>query len=405
MVDAMHMVHRMAALLLCPLCLCGCARPMPLTGTQPLSVIWPEPAPPQPEMLPPPTQPEVLPEVHTAAVWIPMMVLSDWMDGGEAAFRERAVRALEDCVSLGIGTVYLHVRAYCDAYYDSALFPLAGDGSFDPLAIVLEGAHARGIAVHAWINPLRGDTAKRTASLPEASLLRQWYDDPGSGCLAVVDGRCYLDPSQPAVRQLICDGAEEIFEHYDVDGLHIDDYFYPTTDPSFDAGNFATSGQTDLGAFRRESCTQLIRQLHDTAAAHSVPFSISPQGNLQTDYDTLYADVWTWCREGLCEQIVPQLYYGFDNDTCPFSETLHKWEEAAGDTPLLIGLAAYKYWQEDPWAGSGVHEWIDDPQVLTRQLELVLASDAADGVAFYSYASLGLLPDEERQKIAAMLGA
>ena len=352
------------------------------------------------------------------AVWIPVMQYADWMTGkSENDFKTAVSEAFENCRKLGINTVFVHVRAYGDAYYESTLFPKGAylTGDYDPLAVMTEEAHAKGLSIHAWINPLRCQTPEHLASTDKRYVLRQWYaDDEMNGTRMVcVDGRYWLDPAYPEVRQLVADGVTEILDAYDVDGIHIDDYFYPTQDAEFDEKAFAESGASDLAAFRRENCSQMVSLLYDTVKSHDPEciFSISPQGNIRSDLESQYADVKTWSREaGYCDWIVPQLYYGFQNDTCPFSETLAEWQELADSAKLVIGLAAYKVGAEDPWAGDGAWEWIADTQVLSTETAMVLDENALAGVAFYSYASVftpepdaAPIMQTERERIQDML--
>lgn len=350
------------------------------------------------------------------AVWIPVMQYAAWMTGQtEAAFRCSVQTAFTNCSGLGLNTVFLHVRAYQDAYYDSALFPKGAylTGDYDPLAIMTEEAHNAGLSVHAWINPLRGQTPEGLAGTDSAYILRQWYDDDSKNgtYLVNVDGRYWLNPAYAEVRQLCADGVTEILEHYDVDGIHIDDYFYPTQAPDFDADAFAASGESDLGAFRRENCTQLVQTLYSTVKSYDPAciFSISPQGNQRINFDELYADTALWAETpGCCDWLLPQLYYGFENDTCPFAETLDAWEQMTTAAKLIPGLASYKIGKTDAWAGSGADEWQTDPEVLSAETALVLEETA--GVAYYSYASL-FEPDpesaawaaDERERIRALL--
>lgn len=358
------------------------------------------------------TEPEQ-PAERIIAVWIPVMHYADWMTGRtEAQFRAAAAEAFGNCADLGINTVFVHVRAYGDAYYQSALFPKGAylTGDYDPLAIMTEEAHARGLAIHAWINPLRCQTAEGIAQSDPALPLRQWYEDPQlrGERFSEADGHLWLNPACPEVRQLIADGAAEILSQYPVDGIHIDDYFYPTQDPAFDAQAFAESGASDLAAWRRDNCTALVQALYAAVKAQNPDciFSISPQGNLETDREQLYADAALWCSTpGCCDWIIPQLYYGFRNGTCPFAATLHLWEETAGATPLIIGLAPYKIGAEDPWAGAGSTEWQTDDTVLSREFAMVMQEDTA-GAAFYSYEALfSPAADAERERIAAQLKA
>ncbi len=335
------------------------------------------------------------------AVWIPVMQYEEWMLGkSEAAFRKAAEDAFRNCTELGINTVYVHVRAYGDAYYDSTLFPAGSylDGDYDPLAVMTEAAHAQGLSIHAWINPMRCASADRLAAAGTAYPLGEWYQDPAkNGTWLVQSGSLYyLNPAYPEVRQLIADGVTEILTQYEVDGIHIDDFFYPTQDPGFDAQAFADSGASDLAAWRRGNCNAMVQELYRAVKAQDerLLFGISPQGNMRTNYETLYADAARWCsEEGFCDYIVPQIYYGFGNSTCPFAETAQLWAETASSARLILGLAPYKIGQTDPWAGAGAEEWRTDPETLSRQTAFAESLENVSGTAFYSYASL-FAPEE-----------
>ncbi|MBR1555934.1 MAG: family 10 glycosylhydrolase, partial [Oscillospiraceae bacterium] len=152
------------------------------------------------------------------AVWIPVMIYENWMENkSETQFRESVRNAFQNCTDLGLNTVFVHVRAYGDAYYQSELFPkgtyLTGD--YDPLGIMLEEGHQLGLRIHAWINPLRAQSVQKMASLEETYLLRQWYDTRNGTYLVSHDGRYYLNPAYPEIRQLIADGIAEIIRNYD----------------------------------------------------------------------------------------------------------------------------------------------------------------------------------------------
>ena len=129
--------------------------------------------------------------------------------------------------------------------------------------------------------------------------------------------------------------------------------------------------------------------MYDTVKNHgeNLKFGISPQGNIETDFNTQYADVELWAgTPGYADYIVPQIYYGFKNETCPFEKTLRRWEKLAENSgvSLIIGLAEYKLGKYDQWAGVlGENEWIDTPDIIERQIELVKSSDVADGYALY----------------------
>ncbi len=198
----------------------------------------------------------------------------------------------------------------------------------------------------------------------------------------------YLDPSYHEVNELINNAANEILEKYNVDGIHIDDYFYPSSEEDFDREEFEKSGSSDLAQWRRDNINSMVKGLYDTVKSHGkrLKFGISPQGNIDTDYNKQYADVKLWSsEEGYADYIVPQIYYGFKNAALPFESALQQWETLTKDSgvSLIIGLAEYKLGKTDQWAGEiGENEWIDDPDIIKKQVELVNSS-SADGYAFY----------------------
>ncbi|MBR1555041.1 MAG: family 10 glycosylhydrolase, partial [Oscillospiraceae bacterium] len=189
-----------------------------------------------------------------------------------------------------------------------------------------------------------------------------------------------------------------------VDGIHIDDYFYPTTDPEFDRQAFSESNAPDLAEWRRNNCNALIKLLYQTVKENNpdIPFSISPQGNFELNYNQLYADVKLWSSEsGYCDIMIPQIYYGFQNDTCPFAETAQLWAETVTVPKLVIGLGAYKIGFSDQWAGSGQSEFLTDSTVISREVEFVSELDNISGIALYSYTSVF----EPEQQVSALVNA
>lgn len=323
-------------------------------------------------------------------MWFPYLYYDEYMKGKSADEFRNAVRELYSGAKReSVNTVYLHVRPNGDAYYKSDIFPngISLDGDYDPFQIMLEEAHKLGLSVHAWINPLRLQTASIMETVPDNFITKQWASDPNSRIVREVNGRFYLNPAREETAELLRKNVAEIICRYDVDGIHIDDYFYPTTDPQFDSMEFASSGSSDLAEWRTDNITRLVRTIHDTVKSldSRILFGISPQGNIANNYASQYADVKLWAgSEDYCDYIVPQIYFGFRNSTNPFADTLAEWEAiTSDDVKLIIGLAAYKQGKYDKWAGvSGELEWIEEPDVIQRQIELVDIS-SANGYALY----------------------
>ncbi len=344
----------------------------------------------------------------------PEILMTQTKESFTDIIRER----FDNMAALGINTVYVHVRAFGDAYYASELYApglyLPSGTDFDPLAIMVEEAHARDLSIHAWLNPLRCQSEVQMQEMDEQYILKQWYlDEEKNGTyLSLVDGRFWLCPAYAEVRALIADGAAEIVRNYEVDGIHIDDYFYPTTDFSFDAAAFAESRETNITQFRKEQCSAMAAEIYAAVKDENpdVLFGISPQGTLRGN-NTQYSDAVKWCSEaGYCDYILPQIYFGLENESAPFAETASLWTEmvTCDEVSLMIGICTYKMGKEDAYAGTGKKEWQKDFAVSSKELALV--QEMGLGAAIYSYDSTFCPPDEiadqmaaERERIAELL--
>ena len=327
---------------------------------------------------------------NQAGLWLPYMDFENYMyNKSESEYREEIKKILSDAKAEGINTIYFHVHPNGDAYYKSNIFPkgIYYTGDYDPLQIMLDEAHDMGISVHAWLNPLRFQTVEQMENLPDDFIVKQWINEK-SPMVKIINNRWYLNPAYEEVTELVSECADEILKNYNVDGIHIDDYFYPTTETEFDSEAFEISNSNDLAQWRQENINNMVKSLYDTVKSNNkrIKFGISPQGNINANYNSQYADVKLWAgTEGYADYIIPQIYFGFENETCPFEPTLKEWETLVKDSgvSLIIGLAEYKLGEEDKWAGvDGEMEWIENPDIINQQIELVKNS-SADGYALY----------------------
>ncbi|MBP1561749.1 MAG: family 10 glycosylhydrolase [Oscillospiraceae bacterium] len=323
----------------------------------------------------------------------------------ESSFKKSINGYFKNISDLGFNTVYVQVRAFGDAYYDSELFPsgeqfdgtIGTSNRFDALQVMVDCAHEQGLSIHAWVNPMRLMSTSQLESINSRYTIKKWYDSSEyNGKYIVKSGdRWYLNPAYDEVTDLISSGISEIAANYDVDGIQIDDYFYPTTDTSFDKSAYAGSGTSlSLAKWRISNVNKMVKKLYKAAhgANSSIVFGISPQGSIENNYDTLYADVRTWCAEsGYCDYILPQVYFGFENAALPYADVISAWSNMVKtpDVKLVIGLAAYKIGVSDNYAGaSGKNEWINNSDIISRQMTLAKALDNYGGVAIYRYDSL-----------------
>ena len=238
----------------------------------------------------------------------------------EEAFRAGAAALMDNCLSIGLNTVIAQVRPFGDALYRSTLFPWSHlctgeqgqDPGFDPLDVLITEAHSRGLSLEAWVNPYRlRSSAKMPPALAENNLANvhpEWVCAVGEGL--------YLNPAIPEAADYVVQGVAELVQNYAVDGIHFDDYFYPTTDAALDAAQFAASGAGDLATWRRQNVTALVKAAHDAvkAADATLRFGVSPQGNPDNDLGQQYSDVKAWlAAEGenaVVDYLCPQIYWG-----------------------------------------------------------------------------------------------
>ncbi len=337
--------------------------------------------------------------------WITYLEYGTILRGkSEKSFKKSIGEYFDNIAGLGFNTVYVQVRAFGDAYYDSELFPsgeqfngtIGTKSSFDALQVMVDCAHDRGLSIHAWVNPMRLMTPRQIENIDDGYAIKKWYKSSKyNGKYIVKSGdRLYLNPAYGEVTDLIAEGISEIVSNYKVDGIQIDDYFYPTTDKNFDSSAYSASGtKLSLSEWRTENVNKMVKKLYKAAhsRSNSVVFGISPQGSVENNYDQLYADVKTWCAEsGYCDYILPQVYFGFESAALPYADVIAEWNGMVNksDVKLVIGLAAYKIGAEDKWAGSGKREWLQNSDILSRQMSAAEALGNYGGVAIYRYESL-----------------
>lgn len=370
--------------------------PAPQTTTV-ITTVKPAPVPDDPDL--PVNNYQALNHEETKGVWISYFELYPILTGkSKSSFAEGIGRYYDNALSLGLNTVYVHVRPYGDAIYESDYYPwskyctgyIGEDPGFDPLEVMIEEAHKRNISFHAWVNPLRCSQENDAPQIDDRYLVKKWYNNNDGDYISKVSSYWYLNPAYDEVTDLIALGVAEIVSKYDVDGVHIDDYFYPTKESWFDSISFQASGYSDLSQFRLDNCTKMVYKMYNAVKSHNSTalFGVSAQGNVHNNLYELYADVEKWSREaGYVDYMAPQIYYGFDNSGQPYAEVVDQWDEMLRGTgkKLIPGLAVYKIGTEDAWAGSGKYEWINEKQIIKRQIEKARTADNYGGIILYSY--------------------
>ena len=293
--------------------------------------------------------------------WI-QCVNGQFMGMSTAAMQQTLIRQLDELQKDGVNAIIFQVRAECDALYASPYEPWsrfltgvqgkAPNPYWDPLEWMVEQCHSRGMELHAWINPYRART-KNTAELAATHIAAR---QPGR--VFAYDGQLILNPGMPENRDYICKVVSDIVKRYDIDGLHIDDYFYPypvagAVIPDDTQFSLYSNGITDKGDWRRYNVNLFVKQLYETIKGVKpwVKFGVSPFGiyrnrrsssigsntNGLQNYDDLYADVLLWINNGWLDYCVPQLYWQIGHPAADYKTLIEWWNQYAGGRPLFIG--------------------------------------------------------------------
>ncbi len=347
-------------------------------------------------------------ESKMIAVWIPYFICDRLFEqSDEMTAKENVREYLQEMQVFGVNTVFLHVCAFGESTYPSAYYPMTPTANrLDETEIFRSVCRQLNLSLHLWINPLRLQSKEYMDLQSGSSMLTQWYQnaEKRSSALSEWNGRYYLNPAAESTRSFLTGAVQELIDRYHPDGIHIDDYFYPTEETAFDRTDFQNSGETDLSAWRRKNITQLVKSMNNAVhqANPKTVFSVSPQGNLLKNYESLYADVAEWCQTGeCCDLLIPQIYFGYLNELCPFAETAAEWlalprSEKVG---MAIGLAAYKIGEEDLYAGDGQYEWVRTEEILARQAGEMLREPTACGIGLYHSDSLLALSAKEKDAL------
>ena len=298
------------------------------------------------------------------AVWVSTVYNMDYPSVGSRnnpeKQKEEYIQLLDRLQELGMNTVFVQVRPKADALYKSSINPwsdvLTGtegkDPGYDPMAFMIEETHKRGMEFHAWLNPYRvttsGTNINALAQNHPARLNPNW--------VISYDNRLYYNPALPEVQQHIADTVAEIVTKYDVDGIHFDDYFYPSNYP-------LPAGEGRDGAVansRRQDINQMVQKVYQTIKKidSSVDFGISPigiwknqssdpQGSLTSGgegYYSVFADAKTWIENGWIDYIIPQIYWEIGHAKADYATLVEWWANAVRGTnvKLYIGQGIYK---------------------------------------------------------------
>ena len=340
-------------------------------------------------------------------VWVASVSNIDWPSkkGLSADQQKREFLTILDNVKKwNMNAVFVQVKPTSDAFYPSKYSPwseyLTGtqgvNPGYDPLKFMVEESHKRGIEFHAWFNPYRLSTSSSRDRLSSDNIGHkrpEWTVAYG--------GQLYLNPGIPEVNDYVVNSIVEVVKNYDIDGVHMDDYFYPykvKNQEYPDSEQFRKYGSkfSSVADWRRNNVNTLVEKLHKAIKKEkkNVEFGISPFGvwrNSSTDpirgsetkagvqnYDDLYADILLWMNKGWIDYVAPQIYWNQGHRSAEYNTLVKWWSKYAGqsNTNLYIGQAAYK-----------INEW-KDAKELINQINFNRNYPEVKGSIFFSYKSL-----------------
>ena len=317
-------------------------------------------------------------------------------------FKAEFLTVIKNCKTLNIKSLYIHTRAFGETLYASDYFPTVAscqNYDYDIFNFMVQECHKAGLLVHAWINPYRVSAKTDVNSLNTQSPAYRWLEDnkdENDHNVAFANG-VYFNPAGSEVRTLILDEIRELIARYNIDGIHFDDYFYPTQSADFDAAaynNYKISAKSPLALddWRRENVNLLISSVCGAVkyAKGDIVFSISPAADIDHNYNNLYADISLWIRAGWVDEIIPQLYFGFEypDKSFRFETLLNDWiklSEQNQNVKLLIGLASYK---AKPTLQADKAEWQNNTDIIARQVSICDKNPYVKGYVYFSYSSL-----------------
>ncbi len=317
-------------------------------------------------------------------LWVATVNNGDWPSRRDLTpdqQRSELTGIFDRAVTLHLNAIFLQVRPMADAFYPSSLEPWsqfiggkAPEPLYDPLAFAVREAHARGLELHAWFNPFRGNS--------DTSLRAYNY------------GRfVWMDPGDPAVRQRAIDVIADVIRRYDVDGVHLDDYFYPYPENDADFPDEGTwqnyRGPLSRDQWRRDNINRFVRDLYTSVKAirPSVEVGISPFGIWRPRhprqirgfdaYAKIYADSRLWLQQGWVDYLAPQLYWPIEKREQSFPALLHWWgRQDRRGRGIVAGMSINR-------VASGRPNSIPAEEIA-RQIEMVRRERQAVGFILFS---------------------
>lgn len=332
------------------------------------------------------------PKYEFRAVWIATVTNIDWPSSKYLTAdqqKQQFINILNEQRRIGMNAVVVQIRPSADAFYASTYEPwsefltgkqgAAPSPFYDPLEFMIDETHRRGMEFHAWINPYRA------VFNPSSSIVSNHITKKHPEWFVKYGDKKYFNPGIPEVQRYLADVVTDIITRYDVDAIHMDDYFYPYRIPGKEFPDNQAYMKYGKGLskadWRRSNCDSVVKLIHEAIQKnnHFVKFGISPFGVWrnssvdargsdtragQTCYDDLYADVLLWLKKGWIDYVAPQLYWEIGHRLCDYETLLSWWSENSYGKPLYIGHGVYRAIEKPTPAWRNKNELPDEIKML-----------------------------------------
>lgn len=367
---------------------------------------------------------QLSPKYEMRAIWIATVNNIDWPSSPGLPVekqKEEFIELLDLVKQYNMNTVMFQIRPAADAFYSSPIEPWsqwltggqgkAPDPIYDPLDFAIKECRKRGIDIHAWLNPYRAvtDTANITSPYHITNIHPEWFLTYGK--------TVYFDPGLPETRDYVAGVVADIVRRYDIDAIHMDDYFYPYRIAKVNFPDDSSFVKYPRGfspemreEWRRDNVDLIIKQISDSIKLIKswVEFGISPFGvwrNIakdstgsntqagQTNYDDLYADILKWQKKGWIDYITPQIYWQIGKKVADYAILADWWSHNTYGCQLYIGQAPYRIGpkvSEKPWRTS---------REIIKQLRLNKTYPNIQGSVYFSAKVFRKNPLNLKQKL------
>ena len=336
---------------------------------------------------------EELPKEEIKGVFLSYIEINKYIKNDNYEISKNNInKIISNIKSMNLNTIILQVRSSSDSIYNSKIYPKSlylvnneYDNYYDVLAYFIDEAHKYNIKIIAWINPYRVRTTENINNITDKNPAYKYLNTD----TIYINNGVFYNPSKKEVTDLIIKGVEEVLE-YDIDGLLFDDYFYPNA--NIDEKDYQEyikyNDYVSPENYRLEVINNMIKKVYKKCKEKNVLFGISPDGNIENNYTTHYADVKTWMsKEGYIDFIMPQIYYGFYNSSRDYINTLKEWENNLlnENIDLYVALAFYKVGQYDKYARDGKNEWLENDDIIMREILLSRNTKKYKGFSLFRY--------------------